>query len=69
MTITKLRKLLDRALQRVGDKLAQEHKYSSIPGLVREGWMGGYEQALRDMELMSRDIFPNDSRSYWMWME
>lgn len=34
-------------------------------GLSMEGYAGGYQQALDDVEAMLRHGYPNDPRHYW----
>lgn len=63
-------KRLDAALEKVAAEIAgnrggdgPEHKFAR--GLSMEGYAGGYQQALYDVDALLRHGYPNDPRHYW----
>lgn len=67
MRIKAFIKHLDRAKKRVTDEIiangASGGKYAR--GLANEGFAGGYQQALYDIEAVLTHGYPSDSRGYW----
>lgn len=72
MRVTRLIKRLDSAISKINDEFAVQAKGSGdrmyANGLRREGYLGGYIQALRDVEGLARDIEPGTSGiPYGVW--
>lgn len=61
--LRRLRKAQDRVRAEIRGHASRDGKYAT--GLAPEGYSGGYEQALMDVELILRGIEPNDRRGYW----
>jgi len=57
----------DRVNEYIGRHTDQSSKYSR--GLAREGYFGGYVQALQDVDLASRGVRPNSSQSAEFWRD
>lgn len=51
-----INRVADRVNEHIKRQTDQSNKYSR--GLAREGFLGGYLQALRDVDLASRDVKP-----------
>lgn len=62
-----------RALKKAQVAVAREIEANSVNGgkfgggLANEGFAGGYQAALRDVEAMLTHGYPNDVRGYWSW--
>ena len=55
----------DRIAAHMTETYPKDSRYGQ--GLHGEGWMGGYQQALRDVEAVLAGWEPNDSRSGRFW--
>ena len=60
-----------KVLHRVGEHIARQTNQDSLysRGLSREGWNGGYEQALMDVLAFLNGVPPNDTRTKNWWSE
>lgn len=59
-----IRRPLRRAIDRVTAEISQRGDGKYARGLSTEGYSGGYQQALRDVELLLNGTMPN-TRDYW----
>lgn len=53
------------ARQRASEAMASRPDTFYGRGLSTEGWVGGYLQALDDIDAVLRDVPPADPRNYW----
>lgn len=60
---------LQRVHDAIRDQVRKEHEHlnSVGRGMQMEGYVGGYLQALSDVELARRGIVPNNSRFAALW--
>lgn len=67
MTLAKLRKRVRAAQDNVNTQISAQASLGGMyaRGLAREGYLGGYVQALMDVCLLINDVEPNDDRNIW----
>ena len=60
-----IKRKLDRAIKKLGAEIASDYESKGFfgRGMSREGYQGGYEQALMDVELALNGTQPNTK--YW----
>lgn len=60
---TRLRAALDAVIDRIDKETNRDSKYSR--GLAREGYLGGYADALSDVQLLLNGVVPC-RREFWL---
>ncbi len=66
MRLRELIRRIDSARRAVNREIAVNESQSLVGGgLAGEGYAGGFLQALDDIDLLSRDVEPNNRRGYW----
>jgi hypothetical protein len=60
-----IQRKIDRALRRIKTEMSCNDGGKYARGLASEGFAGGYQQALYDVEALLRGVPPGDQRGYW----
>ena len=61
--LKRIRQARERVAAEITASASRGGMYAS--GLANEGWAGGYQQALDDVDAALRHGYPNDPRHYW----